>query len=328
MNSSDILQQSKAAYGQWAEQWRAQALENARHTMRPLDDFRNVGIGRAVLCVANGYSFEENIDTIRELQGEVDIIACDKTLGHLLDNGISPTYCLVCDANVSYETYLEKYKDKLENTILIMNVCANPKWADNGNWMSKYFFINKDILGSEKEFSKISGCTNFIPAGTNVSNAMVVMLNQSENSGRQNFFGYDKILLIGFDYCWRANGKYYAFDESGGGKRNYMRHLYCTTDGGDWAYTSGNLAFSMQWLEKYISTYRVPVVQCSKSTILMGVKKGILAEQMKYKYKTEHSGTVRKIVNELKQLQNRMSEINRALYSIEREHRHSLLSTT
>lgn len=328
MNSNDIIAQSKAAYGQWAEQWRAHAQANSKFKMKPLGDFRNTGIGKAVLCVANGYSFEENIEVIKEHKNNVDILACDKTLGHLLANGIAPTYVLVCDANVSYEKYLEKYKDQLQDTILLMNVCANPEWAEKGNWKDRYFFINKDVLKSEREFSEISGCKNFIPAGTNVSNAMVVMLNQSDDSGRQNFFGYDKILLIGFDYSWRYDGKYYAFDEDGAGKRNYMAHVYCTTESGKWAYSSGNLCFSMQWLEMYIKAYDVPAVQCSRDGILSTIKKGNLKDQMQYKYKTEDANTVQKIVCELKVLQDKIKAFDRTLIGIERDHRMALLRTT
>jgi hypothetical protein len=233
----------------------------------------------------------------------------------------------VCDANVNYEKYLERHKDNLQDTILIMNVCANPQWASEGNWKDKYFFVNKDILGSEKEFSALSGCKNFIPAGTNVSNAMVVMLNQSDDKARQNFFGYDKILLIGFDYSWRHDGNYYAFDHSGGGKRSYMTHAFCVTDTGKWAYSSGNLLFSMQWLAKYIQAYGVPVVQCSRESLLNTVKKSDLKEQMKYKYKTQDAKTVRDLVNELVAAQAKIRTIDQHLLQIERDHRHAVMAS-
>lgn len=94
-----------------------------------LSDLEFSGIGKAILLVANGYSLEENMHTIKENKDKVDIICCDKTLGHLINNGIEPTYCLVCDANVDYEKYLKPFEDKLKNTILLINVCANPLWS-------------------------------------------------------------------------------------------------------------------------------------------------------------------------------------------------------
>ena len=327
MDTNMILQQSKAAYGQWCAQWREHAKRHAKFPMKSLEQFRNSGIGRAVLLVANGYSFEEHIDVIREHQGNVDIMACDKTMGHLLDNGITPTFVMVCDANVSYEKYMEKYKDQLQDTILLINACGNPLWSEKGNWKDIYFFVNKDILGSEKEFCELSGCPNVIPAGTNVSNAMVIMMNQSDQTTVQNFFGYDKILLIGFDYSWRFDGKYYAFDADGEGKRSYMSHVYCVTDTGKWAYTSGNLLFSVQWLEKYVKAYRVPAVQCSRESLLNTIAKGNLKEQMQYKYKDQDASTVQRIVNELRILNDKMKAFDNELLRIEKDHKRYVMAS-
>jgi hypothetical protein len=324
MNEDMIRAQSEAAYKQWAPQWRAQAEAHKNYPMKSLLDLENIGVGKAVLCVANGYSFEENIETIKKYQHNVDIMACDKTMGHLLDHGITPKYVMVCDANVDFERYCEKWKDQLTGTILLANVCGNPKWAKE-NWKDVYFFINKDILESEKEFAQISGCQNFIPAGTNVSNAMVVMLTQSDNSGRKNFFGYDKILLIGYDYSWRFDGKYYAFNEDGDGKDNYMRHIYTTTSDASFAYTSGNLAFSAQWFEMYIRSFNLPVVQCSPKSILQQVKVCDLEEQMQYRFKTENSQVVKEAINKLNQINRLKKQLENTIQGIQRDHWQSFM---
>lgn len=323
MNEEQIRKQSEAAYGQWAEQWRKQAKENSIFEMKSLDDFENSGIGKAVLCVANGYSFEENIESIKKYKDNVDILCCDKTLGHLLDNDIVPKFCMVCDANVNYEKYMEKWKDKLQDTILFINVCGNPLWAKLGNWKDKYFFINKDILNSHLEFSKISGCENFIAAGTNVSNAMVILLTQCDNENRRNFFAYDKILLIGYDYSWRVFGKYYSFDEIGGGKTYYMRHNHCMTKSHEFAYTSGNLAFSAQWFETYVRTFDLPVINCTKHTILTAIRDAKIDEQLKYRYKPEDSEFVRKTVSELKILNKKTKQLKEAINKISKDHTRS-----
>lgn len=315
------MQQSKAAMKQWADQWREHAKTHAAFKHSTFEEYENIGVGRAVLCVANGYSFEENIDTIRNLQSNVDIMACDKTMGHLLDNGVVPTYVMVCDANVDFERYMEKWKDKLQDTILFMNVCANPKWSQNGNWKKKVFFTNKDVLDSHLEFGALSKCPNSIPAGTNVSNAMVILLTQSDNEGRRNLFGYDKILLIGFDYSWKHGGKYYAFSEDGDGKAQYMRHSYIIAPNGDFCYTSGNLAFSMDWLKAYVSTFRLPVIQCAASSILsFNGKAANLAEQMKYSFKPEDRGPVRSAVKELRAIKAREQELLSKINNIGRDH--------
>lgn len=320
MDESLIRKQSESAYNQWCVQWREHAKINSKYEQKSLYDFENIGVGKAVLCVANGYSFEENIDLIIKYKDKIDIFACDKTLGALLDHGIKPKYLMVCDANVNYEKYMEPWKDQLQDTILIMNVCGQPKWAENGNWKDKYFFINKDILNSELEFSKISGCQNFIPAGTNVSNAMVIMLTQSDNGGRRNHFGYDKILLIGFDYSWRYNGKYYAFSKDGEGKDQYMRHLYLNTVKGDPCYTSGNLAFSAQWFETYVKTFNLPVLVCSDQTILHNLKTVKLEDHIGYEYKPIDSRKLQVAVNSLRFLKHKEQELTKIIKGIEKDH--------
>lgn len=320
MKNEDIVRQSNAAYGQWAEQWRAHAQIHSKFEMKNLTDFENSGIGKAVLCVANGYSFEENIETIKKNQDNVDILCCDKTLGHLLENGIRPKFCMICDANVDYERYMEKWKDQLQDTIALVNVCANPKWTQNGNWKDLYFFVNRDVIDSHLEFSRISGCKNFIPAGTNVSNAMVIMLTQSDDTARRNFFGYDKILLIGFDYSWKHGGKYYAFNQDGDLKSNYMRHNYPILGGGVFGYTSGNLMFSAMWLEKYVHAFKLPIIQCSLNSLITTFRFGNLEAQMQYKYKPEDAGKVLDLMNKLRKVLDEKREIENILRGIDRDH--------
>ncbi|HLB42005.1 MAG TPA: 6-hydroxymethylpterin diphosphokinase MptE-like protein [Gammaproteobacteria bacterium] len=327
MDKSMIEAQSKSAYGQWCDQWRSQAKIHSKFKMKSFSDLENSGIGRAVLCVANGYSFEENIETIKKHKDNVDILCCDKSLGHLLNNGIKPKYVVICDANVNYEKYLSPYLDQLSETIALVNVCANPQWTENIKWKDIYFFVNKDIIDSHLEFSEISGCKNFIPAGTNVSNAMIILLTQSDNEGRRNFFGYDKILLIGYDYSWKDGGKYYAFDQDGGKKSQYMRHCYIVDMNGDFAYTSGNLSFSAKWFMTYAQTFKLPIVQCSKNTILNGIRYGNLEDQMQYKYKPEDSARVLSLVSKLKEVLKNKKDMEKKLISIGRDHELSFMAS-
>lgn len=315
LSNDAIRRQSEQAYGQWAAQWRKHAKHHSKHEMHSLADFRNIGIGRAVLCIANGYSFEQNIDLIKKHQDNVDIMVCDKTLVHCLDNGIKPTYVVLCDANVSSDKYLEKYKDDLKDIILISNVCGNITWTDPKIWKKIYFFVNKDILKSEQEFSQLSGCKNIIVAGTNVSNAMVIVLTQCDNKAQGNFFGYDRILLIGYDFSW--NDSYYSYDKDGGGKNNYMRTVICQNHEGKLSYTSNNLLFSSQWFDQYVKTYKLPVSQCTKNTIVLGELYSDLEKSLKYRYKPEDSSVVLnlnqkrdKMVRELAALDKKLIDIN------------------
>lgn len=321
-----IREQSINAYKQWSEKWRIHAKIHSKYKQLPLEDLRNTGIGRACLIVANGFSFEENIETIKKYQNKVDIFCCDKTLGHLLENGITPKYCMVCDASVNYSKYLEPWRSQLQNTILLMNVCGNPEWTEKGNWKRNYFFVNMDAMNYEKEFKALSGNTNFIPAGTNVSNAQVVMLTQCDNKGYKNFFNYDKLLLIGFDYSWRP-GKYYAFNRDGDGKDNYMRHTYLVDAANDYVYTSGNLTFSAQWLGQYVNTFKLPVVQCSKHSIA-GIKNfGNLEEQMQYKYKIDDMPLIQNAVKRKNDLLEQLNQLQSVLKKVSADHHYSYLGS-
>lgn len=327
MNPNSLLIQSQAAYGQWKEQWREHAKVASTFRQRSLDHFLNVGIGRSVLCVANGYSFEENIEVIKKNKKNCDVMACDKTLGTLLENGIVPKYCVVQDANVNYERYMEEWKDELSETVLFINVCANPKWFQNGNWKEVNFVVNKDVINSEIEFSALSGCKNTMPAATNVSNAMIVLLTQSDNNLKRNFFGYDKILLIGYDYSWRFDGNYYAFSKDGDGKDLYMTHNYIVLPSGAFGYTSGNLAFSCQWLETYVKTFGLPVVQCTNQSILNFGKPADLATQMSYLFQPYDAKKTRELVTKLKELDQARNQIEHKLAGISRAHHYAYFSS-
>lgn len=319
ISESEIRQQSINCYNQWAEQWRHQASYHGdRFEMKDLHDFHQSGVGRPALCIANGASFEENIKTIQQYKDHVDIVACDKTLAHCLANGIKPKFLILCDANVSYEKYCEPVKDQLQDTILIANVCANTKWASNGNWKDIYFFINQDCLQSEKEFQAISGCKNTVVAGTNVSNAMIIILTQCDNDAARNFFGYDKIMMIGFDYCWSE--KYYSFDHDGGGKINYMRTVFLKNIDDEYCFTSGNLVFSARWLQRYIVTFKVPVVQCSRKSLVEGLKLAELSEAMQYEYNPQDSALIRKLIKLRNKAADKMKAFEQRVQNISNDH--------
>lgn len=327
LSSEQIKQQSLNAYGQWSEQWRTHAMIHFKEKHKSLNDFRNVGVGKACLVIANGYSLEEHIESIKEHREWVDIFVCDKALGHLIDNGITPDYLMVCDANVSYEKYMKPWEDKLKDVILFCNACGNPKWTEGNKFKDVYFYVNQDIIKSEREFSFLSNCPNQIPAATNVSNAMIVFLTQCSNESRNNFFGYDKYLLSGFDYSWRPGGHYYAFDKDGGGKENYMKHNHVLSHDGHQIYTSNNLMFSAKWLEQYVRAFQLPVVQCGKKVLFQSNSQGDIDEQMQYVYRREDSKIVRRAFKEIEKLDFKKQQIVDKLTSISRDHYKNMIQT-
>jgi hypothetical protein len=175
-------------------------------------------------------------------------------------------------------------------------------------------------MNYEREFMKLSGCNNVVTAGTNVSNMMLVVLTQSDNERVQNLFAYDKVLLIGFDYSWKLDGKYYAFDHDGGGKRYYMRHIYGLSVSGKTIFSSHNLSTSASWLKLYIDAYKVNAVQCGQDALVIFNKLGKLEEQIQYRHKTSDSKIISQLLKDKRGLEEKLNKIQNGIVSIARDH--------
>ena len=246
LTQNEVLAQSRAALEQWHPRWQSHARENGailKRKGRPQDELLMCGIGRSVVCCGLGPSLTENIAEMRLHRDCWDVGAVDKAFAFLVERGVKPEFVCVADAMVSYEKYCEPYLKDTEGVALLMNVCANPKWAEN--WKGPvYFFVNKDNLKTEVEFSQLSGCTQAIPAASNVGDALVAFLMQ--------VVSYDRYLLVGFDYCWKPDGDYYA-GQWEDRKRSFMWHQVQPTEKG-FVHTSSNLKFSARWMSQYIAS--------------------------------------------------------------------------
>lgn len=267
VSAMEVQRQSEAVFNQFGESvWIPNAQENAKLSRGNIDDLRNAGIGKFLLLCAMGESLETNIETIRKYRDRVDVVTCDKGFGPLLDHGIKADFVMICDANIPFH-YMEKYVEKTEGVTLISTPYANPQWTKA--WRGpKYFYINKDAIVSERIFLKIFGHeTRTIPAGSNVSNAMLVFFTGSDNLQNVNWGGYERIFLVGYDYSWRPEGNYYAWLNPKP-KRHYMNHRTLIDAWGNIVFTSENLLFSAKWLYSYITSFGLPAVNCSGRGIL------------------------------------------------------------
>jgi hypothetical protein len=244
LTEKEVLNQSRMAMKQWESTWREHSRLNGdiyKKNMTSHKELLGVGVGKKMLIIGNGPSFENKIEDIKKYKtDDLDIMTIDKCFGSALNNNIKVNYVMIADAGISYEKYCEPWIDKTNDIILICNVNANPKWA--ANWKGKiYFYVNKDNIKSEEIFMPISGCHETIPAASNVGNAAVVFATQ--------IFGYDEYLLIGYDYGWRDQDNYYAFEDSI--KRNWMKHNFIIDNLGNFIYSSQNLVFSAKWLNDF-----------------------------------------------------------------------------
>jgi len=261
MNEQEVLTQSKRAFGQWENLWRKNAKLNKPYyekSKRKLSDLLYRGMGRTILSIGFGNSYEKEIETIREMREknkEFDVICADKCISFL---GFAPDYCIIADASISAD-WLKNVDTR--KTTLIANVCAKPEWISQ--WKGEIiFYVNKDNLESEKIFSGITGCRELMPASSNVGNAAIMLTTHVMN--------YDKVLLSGYDFCWKDN--YYAFHnlhkDAIKEKKHWMAHRMTTDLNGDIVHTSENLLFSAKWLGDYLRLHPFPVFNTTRETIL------------------------------------------------------------
>lgn len=278
----DVKRQSEQVFGQFGEsKWIPYAKENVLLPRRDCRELENIGLGRTMLLVAMGESTEEQIEMIKKHRDKVLITTCDKGFGMLLEHGVKADYVVLCDCNIPYR-WLEKYINETKDVKLLATPYANPEWTRN--WKGdRYFFVNRDALKTERIFLDIFNDETIrtMPAGSNVSNAMLVFWTGSDETKNTNFGGFEKYLLTGYDYSWRPTGHYYAFSDPRP-KRFYMNHRTVIDYRGNIVNTSENLLFSAKWLYTYITVFGLPVVNCSERGLLdIPHKNDIEAEFMK-----------------------------------------------
>jgi hypothetical protein len=267
VSGKETINQSRQVMAQHGKKWKAYAQINSNLPSENPNELFNSGIGKFMLLVGMGPSIEGQIDTIKANRHKVDIFCCDKAFGPLLDRGIKADYVMLCDCNISYD-YIKPWIDKTEGVKLISTMYANVRWTKR--WKGpKYFYVNRDAIRSEDLFSQYlkKGQERLIPAGSNVSNAMLVFWTGADEKQNINWGGYEKYLLTGFDYSWPADGNYYAW-QNPIPKRYYMNHYTCIDVNRKAYFTSENLKFSARWMYSYITSHNLPVVNCSESGLL------------------------------------------------------------
>jgi len=294
----DVKNQSLTVYKQFGEsKWKPFALLNSHLPRLPKDHFKNIGIGKFLVLCAMGESLEMAIPYLQVYRDRVDILTCDKGFGYLIDNGIMPDYVVICDTNIPF-VWVEKYLEYSKDVVLLCTPYANIEWTHT--WKGqRYFYINRDAIESEKVFQDIfKDNMRLIPAGSNVSNAMFVLMTGLDETNRVNYTGYEKFLFTGYDYSWRPDGKYYAGNNPMP-KRFYM-HLHTLLDiNNDVVFTSSNLMFSAKWMTQYFNTFKPNAVNCSDRGLLAVNRARIEDELKRIPFMNGKNMVVKNAYNEL-----------------------------
>lgn len=262
----DVKRQSLQVFGQFGkDRWIPFSRVNSR--LERMDDgyFKHIGIGKFLALCAMGESLEDHIETLRLYRDRIDILTCDKGFGYLIDRGIKADYVIICDTNIPF-TWLEPYLEYTKDVTLISTPYANLEWTHA--WKGpKHFYVNRDAIETEKHFLKDFQDARTVPAGSNVSNAMLVFMTGCDEKNNINYAGYEKYFLVGYDYSWRQKGKYYAGSDPQP-KRHYMHSHTLLDFNQDTVFTSANLLFSAKWMTQYCRTFSFPVFNCSGRGLL------------------------------------------------------------
>lgn len=286
MSYRETKMQSETVFKQFGEsKWIPFAKENAKLPHKNSDVLKGCGLGKFLVSAAMGASLEGHIDVLKKYREKIDIVTCDKGFGVLLDHGIKADYVIICDANIEFR-WLKPYVEETKGVKLLATPYANVEWTNA--WQGdRYFFINKDTISTEDVFQPIFGGIREIPAGSNVSNAMLIFFMGCDEKSSVNWSGYETIFLTGYDYSWRPMGNYYAYSDPRP-KRFYMNHMTLLDINKDWVFTSMNLHFSARWMSAYNQAYDMPIVNCSERGILPLKRMGKLDEMLAKVNKSNH----------------------------------------
>lgn len=290
LSYKEVKNQSNTVFNQFGEsKWIPHAKENSKLERRPIKELRDIGVGRCIVLAAMGESTEANFDEIKRFRNKFDLAVNDKLFGYFVNRGVIPDFVFLSDASIPFK-WIEKHIAKTKGVRLIATPYANTEWTKA--WLGpRYFYVNADIIGSEKHFLPLFPETQVIPASSNVSNSMVCFFTGVTNGPAENRGGYEKYILTGYDYSWRPSkksiglessvktGKYYAFEETEP-KRFYMNHRTLRDINGDWVHTSENLYFSARWMHHYVMNFRLPLVNCSGRGLLDLPFKGTLFNEL------------------------------------------------
>lgn len=266
MTYKETRLQSEAVFKQFGEtKWIPFAKENFKLPHKDANALKGCGLGKFLVSAAMGASLEGHIDALKKYREKFDLVTCDKGFGALVEHGVKPDYVIMCDANIEYK-WIKDYIEHTKDVKLICTPYANPEWTTQ--WKGeRYYFVNKDSIETEDIFQPLIGHVREIPAGSNVSNAMVIFFMGCDEISKVNWSGYESIFLTGYDYSWRPMGNYYAWSDPQP-KRFYMNHITMLDINKDWVFTSMNLHFSARWMSAYNQAYDMPIVNCSDRGIL------------------------------------------------------------
>lgn len=143
--------------------------------------FFGKGRGKAAIIMGASPAISTQLDRLRELQHDSDIILIGISAGirYLLQNGIKPAYTFISDSSDKMMQWFEGIDDTT-GMMLCADITANPKavqmWLDRGGdvkYHTVYSAIEKLDKKIERWFNPINGAGYFLPSLSSQYNTAV-----------------------------------------------------------------------------------------------------------------------------------------------------------
>lgn len=158
------------------------------------------GANNPIALVGGGPSIKQELDKIREFQASgFPILACGSSHDYLVDQGIIPDYCAVCDPDPITGEYLKRHNEKTQYFVaLSCDPCIFELLKDRTVyvWNCKSDEAAPFVAEEVKDhIDIIGGCT------VGLRSISIVMC-----------FGYTNIHFWGFDSCMGSGDAHHAYE--------------------------------------------------------------------------------------------------------------------
>lgn len=199
----------QASLAAHADTWAKNCSANRARVREQVDALWLAGNAKKGVLIAAGPSLRESLDELRALDRAThELVAVDMALEGLLAAGIVPDFVIAADANPVIGDLLEDASIERPELPLLLADVADPSVADR--WKGPVFWYgllnqHKDPKTGEfmeKVHERLSGVSARLAPGGNVSSLGLSFLVSVRACA--------KVLLYGHDFCWPADGPFYA----------------------------------------------------------------------------------------------------------------------
>lgn len=163
--------------------WISHAKANKRRVFEDgwaASELLDLGTDKAAVIIGAAPSVRSQVGYLRDLQsnGNYLLYSVSSGLRFLLDNGITPHYCMVMDADPGIARFFEGIDERAKDVILIASVCTDPKiiekWPGKVKWITVYTSIEALNRKFQKYYRPVNGCGIMFPALCSQYNTAVV----------------------------------------------------------------------------------------------------------------------------------------------------------